>query len=314
MSNSSKKNNHCFITIDLDPVYHYVRSRGWKLKNGSNYNVVYEDAICRYQKIFNNLGIKATFFVVGEDLLNSYNVGVVKELHEDQHEIANHTMNHLQSFEMLDFKKKNYQIMKSHEKIHEAVGHEPKGFRAPGWNIDQKTINILKDNNYLYDTSILPSYFNYPLKFYNKILNWNNNFPIFGKSLRIPFGKRTPYKTLDTNYLKAGDNGIWEVPVSTSPTIRLPLIGAMLFKLGITKFKKLLPKPNRMPYFNMVLHGLDLVDKNLVNDDRLMVKPGYGLTIEEKEKAITRLISFLSPHYQFSTINNFINNNFESEK
>ena len=55
MSNSSKKNNHCFITIDLDPVYHYVRS--------------------------------------------------------------------------------------------------------PGWNIDQKTINILKDNNYLYDTSILPFIF-----------------------------------------------------------------------------------------------------------------------------------------------------------
>ena len=110
MSNSSKKNNHCFITIDLDPVYHYIRSRGWKLKNGSNYNVVYEDAICRYQKIFNHLGIKATFFVVGEDLLNSYNVGVVKELHEDQHEIANNTITltiNKKSIDKFLFKKNN---------------------------------------------------------------------------------------------------------------------------------------------------------------------------------------------------------------
>ena len=80
----------------------------------------------------------------------------------------------------------------------------------------------------------------------------------------------------------------------------------MLFKLGIDNFKRLLPKPDRMPYFNIVLHGLDLVDKNLVNDDRLIIR--YALSIEEKENTITQLISILSKDYQFSTMTNYICN------
>lgn len=63
-NNNKNRNGHCFITVDLDPVYHYVRYRNWELKPEARYNAVYEEAIPRFQKLLDALGVKATFEIL----------------------------------------------------------------------------------------------------------------------------------------------------------------------------------------------------------------------------------------------------------
>jgi len=96
---------------------------------------------------------KATFFVVGE-LLEIFPT-MVDKIIENGHEIAFHTMHHHRLEKMSDKQELDEEI----KKFAELTNNRSVGFRAPTFSLNSTTswlIDILEENNYVYDSSIVP--------------------------------------------------------------------------------------------------------------------------------------------------------------
>ena len=96
----------------------------------------------------------ATFFVVGE--LLEIKPEIFDKIIENDHEIGFHTMNH-DRLDSPGFKEKfSIEI----EKFTELTNRKSCGFRAPTFSLNNNSswaIDVLEENNYVYDSSIVPA-------------------------------------------------------------------------------------------------------------------------------------------------------------
>jgi hypothetical protein len=138
------------------------------------------------------------------------------------------------------------------------------GFRAPGYTHNGKVLRKVADLGYRYDSSALPSPPYYLAKL--GVMGWmalhRRRSHSTARGSRSFFGARTP------RYLK--QYGIWEIPMSASSYLRLPLIGTMLLAGPEPLAGRLRAAALRQRYFHLELHGLDLADSGDGNN------PGDG--------------------------------------
>jgi len=98
--------------------------------------------------------IFATFFVVGE--LLEFKPDLLDKIIGNGHEIGFHTMRHTR-LSSPEYRKSFDEEIK---KFAELTSKKSKGFRAPTFSLDHSTawaIDILAQNNYVYDSSIVPT-------------------------------------------------------------------------------------------------------------------------------------------------------------
>ena len=96
----------------------------------------------------------ATFFVVGE--LLELKPELLDKILENDHEIAFHTMHH----KRLDIISTKEKFVEEVKKFAELTKGKSRGFRAPTFSLNESTrwaIDALAENNYLYDSSIVPA-------------------------------------------------------------------------------------------------------------------------------------------------------------
>ncbi len=132
----------------------------------------------------------ATFFMVGE-LLES-KPEILNKILENGHEIAFHTMYHTR-LDTPNFREKFTEEIKRFAVLTKGKSH---GFRAPTFSLNDSSawlIDVLTDNNYLYDSSIVPAKTN-----------------MYG----IPDAETKPYKITSKSLRKNDPNGkILEFPL-----------------------------------------------------------------------------------------------------
>ncbi|GAG83465.1 unnamed protein product, partial [marine sediment metagenome] len=144
------------LSIDLEDWYHpeFVRkSVSFNPKSQiieSTKNII--DLLEKYN-------VKATFFVLG-DIAEKFPL-LIKTIKNKGHEIAFHGMSHLPLWE-LNYDKLNQEISNFKQIIEKTLGSNIKieGFRAPTFSINNTTkfgIKCLIDNDYRYDSSIVPT-------------------------------------------------------------------------------------------------------------------------------------------------------------
>ena len=96
----------------------------------------------------------ATFFVVGK--LLEENPEILDKIIENGHEIGFHTMHH-DRLDSPGFKEKFSDEIKKFEKL---TNGKSRGFRAPTFSLNNTSswaIDVLAENNYMYDSSIVPA-------------------------------------------------------------------------------------------------------------------------------------------------------------
>ena len=96
----------------------------------------------------------ATFFVVGE--LIDKNPEIVDKILDNDHEIGFHTMYH-NKIDSIGFKEKFSDEISRFSKM---TNQKSKGFRAPTFSLNKQSswvIDFLAENNYVYDSSIVPA-------------------------------------------------------------------------------------------------------------------------------------------------------------
>jgi peptidoglycan-N-acetylglucosamine deacetylase len=116
----------------------------------------------RFLNIANRFQAPLSIFVIGRDLENPEIYARVREWSSAGHEIGNHSWSHPVNLGRLSPEMIRDEITRTHDLISHCTGKEPTGFIAPAWSTSKALVNTLIDLNYLYDTSVFPSFLLYP--------------------------------------------------------------------------------------------------------------------------------------------------------
>ena len=145
------------VTVDLDPLEAYHAIHGLGPAPAALRDHLSAVAIPRFLQLFERLGVKATFFAVGQDLGSDRVAAALREAVTAGHEVGNHTQSHPYDFLDLSATDRAAEVDRCHERIADATGAPPVGFRAPGYFLDGATLALLAGRGYRYDSSMVGS-------------------------------------------------------------------------------------------------------------------------------------------------------------
>jgi len=179
--------NKNLLGIDFEDWFHPELVQKYISKENNEPKII--NGIEKILELLRKKETSATFFVVGE--LLEFKPELLDLILNNGHEIAFHTMNH-NRIDSLNFQN----IFETEiKKFHVLTNGKSKGFRAPSFSLNQKSswlIDVLENNNYLYDSSIVPA-----------------KTSLYG----MPDAEIKPY-TITSNSLEANSNGkITEFPI-----------------------------------------------------------------------------------------------------
>ena len=262
------------VTIDLDEIYCYLAIHGLdEQAAGPAAHAVYEKALPRAARFFEQLEVKATLFVVGRDVTDPDRAAKIRELCAKGHEPANHTMNHPYDFSVKSTEAQTREIDDAHRAIAAAVDKPPVGFRAPGYNINTGIIALLRQRGYRYDSSVFPCPSYYAAKagaIGLKSLQGRQSKSIMGDP-RVLTAPVTPYRIGEEGIWTRSDQGLRELPITVVTKARLPFIGTSIAVMGALPAKLLARQAAKLNVVNLELHGMDFLDAD--QDDLAFLRP-----------------------------------------
>ena len=299
------------ISSDIDTLHSLYKGHG--LRRPAYSYAEMRIGLDNFSRVLERYGAKATLFMVGHDFLQPPNVGAIRAIAAQGHEIANHSMHHPQGFRYLTAPEMEAEIAGMEDACLAVTGRRPIGFRSPGWNIGDGAASILKRRGYLYDSSVHPT----SLMPLFKFLHWWNTRSRSGGDrtamgqLNYMFSPRQPYRSSITSFAARGVDGIVELPVTVVPVVRLPFWATFLLASGLGAFKASLRAlvATRSPV-QFQFHLSDFVDFNDREFADQVPRAGDGVYVpqalwtplETKRELFTRALDLLAEHYEFITL------------
>lgn len=308
----------CSVSIDLDSISCYTEIHGLDshivhLPDISKApDLIYSHALPRFLELLQKHHIRATLFVVGRDVQHPQHAQILQEAADRGHELANHTYNHPYRLIAMSADDIVSEISMGAAAISDLLPNNQSiaGFRCPGYNTSSKILAILRQQGYLYDSSIFPCPPYYLAK--AMILGWmslqkRQSRSIIG-SPRVLFSPTHPYKPgIDPHHPSedqafTNQQELWELPISVIPGIRLPFIGTSIALYP----RYLLPSmtwaiTRHNPFLNLEFHGIDLLDieDHISLNALASYQPDLHIPLVEKHKRFDQLFAQLSQSYQF---------------
>ena len=154
MTSTNKMN--ASISLDLDNQWAYMKVHGddgW-----DKYPSYFDKFLPHGLKMLEKYGLNITFFIVGRDADDEKNKDVLKEISTKGHEVGNHSYNHEAWFHLYSNVEIYKELNETERSIEKATGLLPKGFRGPGFSRSKSLFKILKEKEYIYDASSLPTW------------------------------------------------------------------------------------------------------------------------------------------------------------
>ena len=292
------------MTVDVDSWQTQLAFYGWR--NEAYTNDVYERSLPRLVDLFAKFKIRATFFIVGIHAKFNANRITLRRLSEAGHELANHSMTHPQGFSGLSDRVKEAEISECTAVLEDIAGKRIKGFRAPDYDIDERTIDILIKHGYAYDASVFPTFLACAMKAAHFILSGTRIASTMGRAI-IHFSPVLPYRPHINFIYKRGRADIVELPLTVTPFLRLPFYGTSIMALGEKYFDLAFAKVKNRPFINYTFHAFEMADKD--NDDidrRLFRHPGVKRPLNEKYRLCARVLDKISERYSIITAEEYV--------
>jgi hypothetical protein len=303
------KRHVCSVSIDLDPLRCYYEIHGLGVPPQGLRHVVLHRGLPRFAELLAAHDIRATFFVVGQDLAEDAtgnNRSLLRDLAAAGHELGNHSEHHFYDLGRQGREAVQAEIAQAHERIAEVAGHPPVGFRAPGYDLSPAMAETLMALGYNYDSSIFPA----PLYWAAKAavmgamaLGGRSSGAVMSnpRALAAPL---LPYRLDARAPWRRGQAPLVELPVAVSPRLRIPVIGTTLLGAPVAVRTRLLESMRARPFFNFELHGIDLVD---ADDDGIPMElvarqPDLRVPLEEKRRALAATLERLAPEFRFAPL------------
>lgn len=252
------------VSVDLDPLRCYYQIHGQPPPAGPLAQVILERALPRLLELFDRFGIKATLFVVGQDLQEcASGRALLAAAAAAGHELGNHSHTHPYDLARLPRAELEREIGDCHAALRSLhpQGRPPLGFRAPGYQLSVELFDVLEAHGYRYDTSMwpCPPYYVAKLAVMGLMaLRRERSASIIGAP-QAQLGPTQPYRPDPQRPWRRGQAGLVELPVAVTPGLRLPAIGTFML-LSSRLRQLLLAGMQRQAFFNLELHGIDLID------------------------------------------------------
>lgn len=301
------------ISVDVDTLFSLFADYDSKRE------LVYDRALPRYLDLFKRHSIKVTLFVVGRDLERSAQArNLIQQAASAGHEIANHTMNHPQGLGWQSMDQQWLEISRAEEIISQISGQKVNGFRAPGWNACPRTFGLLVRRGYLYDSSLFPSSLNMLMK----LAHWWSS-----RCVQDRFGRRTlgPLGAMagpNRPYLLAcgadDSKRLVEIPISTTPSLRLPVFGTFNLVTGRPLLAASLRAMarRRLP-LNYELHAVEMLDpdRDGLHSIKSRIKgeyipPSISMDLDRKFAFFNWALGEMKKRWRLITLNNLAKETF----
>lgn len=251
------------ISVDLDSLPHYCRIHGLPetLLDDRARRLVYQVAIPRFLRLFERLGVAGTFFAVGDDLEDAGNVAQLRRAHQAGVEIGNHTYSHDYAVSRRPKAEIDAEVARGEERISEAVGERPRGFRAPGYTLSPDLYSVLCERGYLYDSSTFPA-----VPYYAAKAAVMGALKVAGRpskaildSPRVLGAPRQPYRPDPKDPYSRGEGPVIELPIAVAPLTRIPFIGTLVATVPSAILRPGYLSLRGEPHLNFELHGVDVL-------------------------------------------------------
>lgn len=288
------------VSVDMDSVRLLYEQRGMTPAPGIKINASYTISLPRFLKLFREEGILATFFVNANDLIdNPETVELLKQALAEGHEIANHGFAHRPRLSHAERSEIEHEVKLGHQTLERLLNIKPVGFRAPDYNASKVLLDVLEDEGYLYDTSVMPTYFRWPFQFLHWVQNRFRRQPTLGWPWTMMFSPIHPYR-LGEKPGNVGMRNLIELPVSVTPVFRIPFWANSYLKFGRKTLFQILKgyEKKRAPYFQFVMHAVDMLDFDDIGDTRLSVKSGVSVPYQIKNEEWRFLLQEIKPQFQ----------------
>ena len=258
------------LSVDLDDLACYWGIHGLAgAPPAESRQTVLRRALPRFRALFDELGVRATFFVIGRDLASDQEGrALLATLAAEGHELASHTQSHPYHFTTLGPDEIAREVDAAHAALTTLTGQAPVGFRAPGYAITATVLEVLSSRGYLYDSSAFPSWPYYAAK-----AAVMGGLRLLGRASAshldhpaVLAAPTTPYHPDLARPYQRGDCALWELPMAVTPGLRLPVIGTSLVTAPAWMRRRLVAACLEAPFLNLELHGIDLVD---AHDDQV---------------------------------------------
>jgi hypothetical protein len=212
--------------------------------------------------------------------------------------VANHSAQHSNGYARLSRAALAVDVCDAHDKIAEATGRPPVGFKAPGFSYNPHLPEVLAELGYQYDSSRLPTFYAPAIRAIQTALSGGHVDPTHYGRFSYGFSSLRPYGL---------DGGkLLEAPVTTVPVLRLPMhstfvlaAGRWLFDLGLG-----LSRARATP-LNYLLHAADVVDAT--TDPALRSYRFLTQTWAEKRPLYEYMLSQIAKTYVIVPTHEFVN-------
>ena len=299
----------CAVSVDLDAVEHYGRIFG--LPESVCGPQVIHVALPRFVELFQEIGVPATFFVVGQDLADPRARDAARAAAKAGFELANHTFRHRYDLVRLPLAEQANEVDGCAAALEQVTGRRPVGFRAPGYTLSSDLLRLLHRRGYQYDSSVLPS----PPYLATKAaavaalaLRGRPSASILG-SWRQAVAPRVPYLPGGDGFRGRRPHEVadmpMELPISVVSPLGLPVIGQTLLLLGqrLPLAGLLLGGLRAGQLLNIELHGVDAL--GLAEDGlppQLATQPDLRIPLRTKLATLRALLAALSQRLRFVTL------------
>lgn len=307
------------LTVDVDTLESIYQGIGLRRSGGYTYAELHT-GLENLSRFLDRFGIRATLFMVGNDLRVPGNHDVIRAVAAAGHEIASHTTTHAQGFRLLSTSEKERELAEMERLCQEVIGRRPVGFRSPGWNVGDDAAAILSRRGYIYDSSVFPSSL-VPLL---KVMHWRST------SKREPLDRTTlghlrymaapirPYRTRADALGRRGNGPLVEFPMTVVPGLRLPFFATFTLATGFRLFEHSYRwiRRKELP-IQYLFHLSDFVDydhpelKGQVPEGKgVYIPQALRTPLDEKLELFERVVDRMAEDYDFLTLEEWAGDEF----
>jgi peptidoglycan-N-acetylglucosamine deacetylase len=297
------------LSVDLDEVPCYAAIHGLQgsLEPAADVaHAIYRRALPRFEALFDQLNVRATFFAVGSDLADARASEAIGRLHGAGHEIGNHSYLHRYDLTRTSAEMMRADVARGSSAIAAITGLRPCGFRAPGYVVTDALLDELQAQQMLYDSSVFPcpAYYAAKTLAIAAIRAMGRRSHSIVDDPRVLAAPADPYRVARP-YHRRGE-GLLELPigVTSERTGRLPFIGTYVVLGGTGGAAWLSRQMLDRPLVNLELHGIDLADAAQDGLQFLVPhQPDLRRTMIDKRRALESAIWTLrGAGYEFVTL------------
>jgi len=304
----------CAVSIDVDPIPCYYRIHGLGAERAPRElrDLVARRALPRFAELFERRGIAATFFAVAEDIdggalgrMARGTRALYGDLVRAGHELASHSYSHPYDLARWPRARAQAEIARAHELLGELAGRV-RGFRAPGYDISPAMVDELLRLGYLYDSSIFPAPGYYAAKAVI-MAAMRAARRASGAVLTDPralVAPASPYRPSARAPWRRGRADIVELPVAVTPRMRMPAIGTSLLLAPEWLRRRLVAGMRRRGFFNLELHGIDLVDaeEDGIPGQLVARQPDLRLPLARKRAALEAVLDQVQSGFRMARL------------